>query len=137
MSSPVAFIGVHLTVGDIVVSAGFYRLLGLVVPDEGDLGEHVEIDLGRGSHLALSTERITRMYDPGWRSPRTPPASALQFQVAERGEVDALYSRLVDAGHNGHLAPKDAFWGNRYAEVEDPDGNVVGIHSRTDPSRRT
>jgi uncharacterized glyoxalase superfamily protein PhnB len=132
-----AFIGVHLTVKDMVTSASFYRCLGLAVPDDTDLGEHVEIDLGHGVHLALSTERVTRMYDPGWRTPGGPPAGALQFQVTERSEVDTLYNRLLEAGNPGHLAPIDAFWGNRYAEVEDPDGNVAGIHSLTDPSRRS
>jgi uncharacterized glyoxalase superfamily protein PhnB len=136
-SPPPFFIGVHLTVGDILASAAFYRCLGLALPDDADLGEHVEVDLGHGVHLALSTERVTRMYDPGWRTPKTPPAGALQFQVSERASVDALYKSLLDAGYSGHLTPIDAFWGNRYAEVEDPDGNVVGIHSLTNPSRRS
>jgi len=137
MNSSPTFIGVHLTVRDMVASAGFYRELGLGVPNDADLGEHVEIDLGGGAHLALSTERVTRMYDPGWRTPQTPPAGALQFQVRERTDVDALYGRLLEAGHSGHLGPIDAFWGNRYAEIEDPDGNVVGIHSPTDASKRS
>jgi len=34
-------------------------------------------------------------------------------------------------------APYDAFWGARYAIVEDPDGNAVGLMSPIDPDRRT
>ena len=34
------------------------------------------------------------------------------------------------------LPPFDAFWGSRYAEVCDPDGNVLGFHSPADHARR-
>ena len=131
VSSIPKFIGVHLAVADITSSAEFYRAIGLPVPDNSDLGEHVEVDLGGGTHLALSTERVVRMYDPGWRVPARPPGGALQFQLSPRDAVDRLYEQLVGAGYQGHLAPIDAFWGNRYAEVDDPDGNIVGLHGST------
>ena len=131
------FFGVHITVADIQASAAFYRMVGLTLPDPSDIAEHVEIDLGHGVHLALSTEVIARMYDPGWRSPALPPASALQFQLGSREAVDEMYSVLTGAGHHGHLAPVDAFWGSRYAEVDDPDGSIVGFHSPRDPSPST
>jgi uncharacterized glyoxalase superfamily protein PhnB len=134
--SPV-FIGVHITVADIVVSAEFYRRIGLSLPDSSGIGEHVEIDLGHGVRLALSTEFVTRMYDPGWRGPALPPASVLQFQLASREAVDEMYKALTAAGYHGHLAPIDAFWSSRYAEVDDPDGTIVGFHGPTDPDHTT
>jgi uncharacterized glyoxalase superfamily protein PhnB len=103
-------------------------MVGLAVPDDADLGEHAELDLGSGAHLDLSTERVVRMYDQGWRAPSAPPSAALQFQLHSREAVDAVFQELTAAGHNGHL-PVDAFWGSRYAEVDDPDGNIVGFHS--------
>ena len=42
-------------------------------------------------------------------------------------DVDATYDALVDAGAGRHLAPWDAFWGQRYAVVLDPDGNPVDL----------
>lgn len=132
--SPV-FFGIHLTVADIQASADFYRRIGLELPDSSGIGEHVEIDLGGGVHLALSTELVTRMYDPGWRSPALPPSSALQFQLPSREAVDVMFMQLTAAGYHGHLPPIDAFWGNRYTEVDDPDGNIVGFHSPTDRTR--
>lgn len=131
------FIGVHLAVADLKAAAAFYRRVGLELPDEADLGEHVEVDLGAGRHLAMSTERVVRMYDPGWRKPQTPPAAALQFQLESREAVDSLFRDLTAAGYHGHLSPIDAFWGNRYAEVDDPDGNVVGFHSPPDRAQRS
>lgn len=135
-SAPV-FFGVHITVVDIQASAEFYRRIGLALPESSRIGEHVEIDLGHGVHLALSTELVARMYDPGWRSPSRPPSSALQFQLPSRDAVDEMYQVLTAAGYLGHLAPIDAFWGSRYAEVDDPDGTIVGFHSPTDPDRVT
>lgn len=129
--SPI-FFGVHITVADIAASADFYRRIGLSLPDSSGIGEHVEIDLGHGAHLALSTELVARMYDPGWRPPSAPPPTALQFKLASRDAVDSMYLALTAAGYHGHLAPIDAFWGNRYAEVDDPDGTIVGFHSPTD-----
>ena len=41
--------------------------------------------------------------------------------------MDALHAELVAAGHESELAPFDAFWGQRYAVVLDPDGNGVDL----------
>jgi uncharacterized glyoxalase superfamily protein PhnB len=41
--------------------------------------------------------------------------------------VDATYERLVSLGYDGHKAPWDAFWGMRYAVVDDPDGAPVDL----------
>jgi uncharacterized glyoxalase superfamily protein PhnB len=38
-----------------------------------------------------------------------------------------MYDRVVAAGHHGKTAPWDAFWGQRYATVLDPDGNQVDL----------
>jgi uncharacterized glyoxalase superfamily protein PhnB len=43
--------------------------------------------------------------------------------------VDEIYAGLTGAGYRGHQKPYDAFWGARYAIVEDPDGNAVGLMS--------
>ena len=60
----------------------------------------------------------------------------LGFSLASRAAVDELYAALVAAGHSGSQPPYDTFWGARYAVVEDPDGNPVGLMSPLDPSRR-
>jgi uncharacterized glyoxalase superfamily protein PhnB len=41
--------------------------------------------------------------------------------------VDAAYQRLTAAGYAGRKEPWDAFWGQRYATVLDPDGNSVDL----------
>ncbi len=60
----------------------------------------------------------------------------LGFKVSSRERVDHIYADLTGAGYKVQQAPYDAFWGARYAIVEDPDGNPVGIMSPIDPNRR-
>jgi uncharacterized glyoxalase superfamily protein PhnB len=122
-----SFIGIHVAVADLAATVDFYRRIGLTIPE--DVGEHVEIDLGGGAHLALSTPAVVAMYDPGWRGPTPATATVLQFQCESRAAVDEMYASLTGAGYHGHLAPIDAFWGNRYCEIDDPDGNAVGFHA--------
>ena len=55
---------------------------------------------------------------------------------ATREEVDEIYARLTDAGAKAQQSPIDAFWGSRYAVVEDPDGNAVGIMSPPETEHR-
>ena len=54
-----------------------------------------------------------------------------------RNAVDDRYADLVGAGYPGLQPPYDAFWGARYAIVQDPDGNDVGLMSPSDPERRS
>ena len=61
----------------------------------------------------------------------------LGFKLPSRNAVDDRYADLVGAGYSGRQPPYDAFWGARYAIVQDPDGNDVGLMSPSDPGRRT
>jgi uncharacterized glyoxalase superfamily protein PhnB len=60
----------------------------------------------------------------------------LTFKVDSREEVDLIHGKLTGLGHRSSQPPFDAFWGARYAIVEDPDGNHIGLMSDSDPARR-
>jgi len=49
--------------------------------------------------------------------------------VASREAVDERFTVLINAGYTGLQEPYNAFWGARYAIVEDPDGIAVGLMS--------
>lgn len=136
MPEPTTFIGVHIAVADMAAAMAFYRHTGLVVPDGAEDRPHVEIDLGFGVHLAFSTPAVVSMYDRGWRGASPSTATVLQFRLSSRAAVDEMYESLTSSGYQAHLPPLDAFWGNRYCEVDDPDGHAVGFHSPTDESMR-
>ena len=136
MSHP-KFSGLHLFVRDMAASLAFYRRLGIAFPAGAEQGVFASADLGDGIHLAFGTFALTRGYDPGFREPRGGSPNSLQFDVDSRERVDRIYRELTAAGYSGHLAPHDAFWGSRYAEVDDPDGNVIGFQSPRDPAKRS
>jgi catechol 2,3-dioxygenase-like lactoylglutathione lyase family enzyme len=118
---------IGMVVEDMARSLAFYRRLGLDVPAEADQQPHVEATLPGGLRIAWDTVETIRSFQPGWRPPGGDPRMALAFVLDSPAEVDAAYEELVTLGHHGHQAPWDAFWGQRYAIVHDPDGNAVDL----------
>lgn len=120
-----AFVG--LAVSDVAASVAFYRRLGVGFPEGAEREPHVEGDLPGGPLLVLDAEATIRSFNPDWRPPSGGPRTALAFRCGSPAEVDALYGELTGAGYHGEVAPWDAFWGQRYAVVHDPDGNGVDL----------
>ncbi len=44
---------------------------------------------------------------------------------------DAAYKRAMDAGGKSVMVPEDQFWGDRYAQIEDPFGHVWSFSTPT------
>ncbi|MCK9895707.1 VOC family protein [Frankia sp. AgB32] len=126
----IAFNLIGLVVSDMSRSVAFYRMLGLDVPAGAESEPHVEVTLPGGLRIAFDTEATIRSFDPDW-TPATGGSGrvGLAFACADPAEVDATYADLLTAGHSGHLPPWDAFWGQRYATVADPDGNHVDLYA--------
>jgi catechol 2,3-dioxygenase-like lactoylglutathione lyase family enzyme len=125
---------IGLVVADMAASLAFYRLLGMELPADADDQPHVEVVLPGGVRLAWDTVDVVRSFDPGWQPPSGDHRVALAFDCGDRDGVDRAFGELVEAGHAGHLPPWDAFWGQRYAVVHDPDGNAVDLFAQT-PNR--
>ncbi len=117
---------IELVVADMAASLAFYRLLGLDIPAEADAERHVEVPLG-GLLLAWDLEETARSMNPSWEPPTGGHRVALAFQAESPAGVDAAYAELTAAGAHGELAPWDAFWGQRYAVLRDPDGNPIDV----------
>jgi catechol 2,3-dioxygenase-like lactoylglutathione lyase family enzyme len=118
---------IGLVVSDLGKSLAFYRRLGLDIPAEADNEPHVEVTLPGGLRLAWDPVDTIRSFDPSWTPPQGPPRVALAFACDDPADVDRVYADLVAAGYEGHKEPWDAFWGQRYAMVHDPDGNGVDL----------
>jgi uncharacterized glyoxalase superfamily protein PhnB len=116
---------IGIVTNDIGESVRFYRLLGLDVP-EPDGGPHHQVELPGGIRLMWDTVELMQQLDPNREEPHG-QRMALAFECESPDEVNATYGRLVEAGHEGKKEPYDAFWGQRYANVVDPDGNVVDL----------
>jgi catechol 2,3-dioxygenase-like lactoylglutathione lyase family enzyme len=128
--------GFNLVVTDMASSVAFYRRLGLDIPDtepDWQLRHRTATSPG-GIDLDLDSVEFARQWDQGWTDRQR--MGVLGFKVTSREAVDDIYDDLASAGYNAQQPPYDAFWGARYAIVEDPDGNAVGIMSPVDPKRR-
>ncbi len=126
MATP-RFAVIGLVVSDLAASLAFYRRLGLSFPEGAEQQPHVEAELPGGLTLALDTEETVRSFHSGWRPPSAGGRISLAFRCGEPAAVEALYEDLVGSGYHGELKPWDAFWGQRYAVVHDPDGNGVDL----------
>jgi uncharacterized glyoxalase superfamily protein PhnB len=120
-------------------SLAFYRLIGLSI-QEIPIAEwaphHASARASNGVLVEFDSVAFAKQWNPGLDEAKLGSAASLFFHVASREDVDRVHARVTAAGHRSQKAPEDAFWGARYAIVEDPDGNAVGIMSPIDESRR-
>lgn len=126
------FDAIGLVVADIGRSLAFYRTLGLDIPADADAETHVEAALPGGTRILWDTADTIRSFDPGWTPPVGGQRIGLAFLCDSPAEVDSIYAELIAAGYEGHKEPWDAFWGQRYALVRDPDGNGVDLFAPLD-----
>lgn len=133
----VTFIGmakldaVGIVVKDLAKSVAFYRLLGAPFPEDADASEHghAEATLDGGVRFMMDTEDEMRKFDPSWKRAGGSPAAALAFNCEAARAVDELFAKALAAGGHAHKEPWDAFWGQRYAQLRDPDGNGVDLYA--------
>ncbi|HWM05578.1 MAG TPA: VOC family protein [Actinophytocola sp.] len=118
---------IGIVTADLSASLAFYRQLGLDIPAAGAAEGHVEAALPGGLRIAWDTVETIRSFDPSWTAPAGGHAMGLAFACDSPAEVDKTHADLVAAGHRSHKDPWDAFWGQRYASIEDPDGNPVDL----------
>jgi len=119
-----ALAAIGIVTRDMKKSVRFYRLLGVDVPDPVD--DHLDATLPSGVRLMWDTLELIKQLDPDWVEPQG-HRMGLAFECSSPGDVDATYVRVTQAGFRSKKEPWDAFWGQRYAQVKDPDGNVVDL----------
>jgi predicted lactoylglutathione lyase len=124
----------NLIVQDMGKTIAFYRQLGLTIDAEPG-SPHVSVTFPNGTSLDFDSVEFVPSWDSGWKG-ATGGSTVVGFSVGSREAVDDLYRTVTGAGYAGRQPPFDAFWGARYAIVEDPDGNGVGLMSPMDADRK-
>ena len=135
----VSFDGLNLVVKHMEATLTFYRRLGVEIPDDAVWStpsgiHHVNLHETGEHGLSFDSHALAKQYNAGFAAERG--RVLIGFRVETREAVDALWTELVGFQHQGLQEPFDAFWGARYAIIEDPDGNPVGIMSPSDPAMR-
>jgi catechol 2,3-dioxygenase-like lactoylglutathione lyase family enzyme len=115
---------VSVVTTDMERTVAFYATLGFDFTGVDISGDHVE---PRGSGVRLMIDDARLVQDLTGEAPR--PASHAHFALLcdTPAEVDALAARVGAAGFRVVRQPWDAFWGQRYAVVADPDGYQVDL----------
>jgi catechol 2,3-dioxygenase-like lactoylglutathione lyase family enzyme len=126
---------IGLVVEDLARSLAFYRRLGLEIPSKAEAQQHVEVTLSGDVRLAWDTTATIRSFTPEWKPPQGDQGISLAFELDSPAAVDAAYTEVVSVGHAGAKEPWDAFWGQRYAVVRDPDGNTVDLYAALEGQR--
>lgn len=116
---------VGIVVKDMKEALDFYRVLGLDIPEHVNNDGHVEVEQS-GFRLAFDIRETVKDVYGSWEEP-VGHRIELAFLCDSREAVDELYNKITAQGYNGYKEPWDAFWGQRYAIVQDPDGNVISL----------
>lgn len=137
---------INLVCGDVNASIAFYRRLGVEIPDariwRTPTGPHhlsaAEQSSDRSIDFDLDSVEFARLWNVGWKDrPDLRGRVVVGFSVPTRTDVDAIFRDMTGAGYRGLHEPHDAFWGARYALIEDPDGVAVGVMSPISPEMKS
>jgi uncharacterized glyoxalase superfamily protein PhnB len=128
----------NIVSGNLAASLEFYRRLGVEIPQESvwntETGTHHANAKATANEETLDLDfdsiAFSQIWNSGWKGrDNLKGRVVVGFRLPSRERVDELYGNLTGAGYAGLQAPYDAFWGSRYAIVEDPDGIAVGLMS--------
>lgn len=106
----------------------FYKLLGFEFPEYKPDEGHVEsIIKNGGTKLMIDSKQIVK--DIIGEDPMPGNHSSFAVEYDSPAEVNEISRKVKEAGFKVVKEPWDAFWGQRYAVVEDPDGYKVDLYS--------
>ncbi len=124
MPSP-QFDAIGIVSKDLDRSVEFYKLVGVPEPNEKE-GQHWESTLPNGLRLMFDHIDLIKQIFPDYVAP-VGHRMGLAFKCNSADEVNSTFKAVVDAGFDSKVEPFDAFWGQRYATLIDPDGNLVDL----------
>jgi len=126
---------INIVTANFAESLAFYRLLGVSLPadgvfEHGGASHHANAESDAGAHFDIDSTTFAQVWNTGWKGRDDLNGRVLvNFRFESRDDVDARYRELTAAGYQGLHAPCDAFWGARFAVVQDPSGVAVGLMS--------
>jgi catechol 2,3-dioxygenase-like lactoylglutathione lyase family enzyme len=119
---------IGVTSSNLTKTVEFYKLIGFRFPEFKADEQHAETlpEVGAPKLMIDTKELITSILgeEP---FPANHSTFAVEFENA--GEVDKIADELFNAGFKVEKTPWDAFWGQRYCIVEDPDGYKVDLYA--------
>lgn len=102
----------------------FYNLFDVEFKEFGE--GHFEGVSSNGVRLMVDSVELMKKINPEWSYENRSNIILCHKSDTPLG-VDTIYNKIVEAGFEKIKEPWDAFWGQRYASVRDPDGNQIDI----------
>lgn len=113
---------------DLNTTVTFYRLLGFTFEEFKADEQHVESTNEGGVKLMIDSHDL--MVTLIGEEPKPGNHSAFAVQYDSVTEVDETVKKVASAGFTVVKPAWDAFWGQRYAVVEDPDGYKIDLYAQ-------
>ncbi|MDN5634850.1 MAG: VOC family protein [Brevibacterium sp.] len=123
---------ISIITADMPAAVQFYSSLCLDLVDGGADAPHTEFSSG-SLRLLLDTAQGMLSIDPEWTRPTGGHRMSLTFDCSTAEAVDSTFAQLTAGGAGADPVagvvhePWDAFWGQRYAVISDPDDNQVDL----------
>jgi len=117
---------VGVTSSDMQKTVDFYTLLGFEFADFKADEDHLEPVASPGS-ARLMIDSKAMIKDILGEEPKPGNHSSFAILYGTPAEVDRVAAAVKEAGFTLVSDPWDAFWGQRYAIVQDPDGYRVDL----------
>ena len=109
-------------------SIEFYKLLGFEFPELKAEDQHIESIPNNGSiKLMIDSAELAKQIIGEDPKPGNHSSFAVEYDSPQ--EVNSVAKNITDAGFKVVNEPWDAFWGQRYCIVEDPDGYKVDLYA--------
>jgi uncharacterized glyoxalase superfamily protein PhnB len=106
-------------------TSAFYQILGLSFQEAGS-ADHLEATTPSGVRIMVDSMELMKKINPQYK-PSSGSGIVLCFKQESPSQVNELFNKVVELGFEGIKEPWDAFWGQRYASVLDPDGNQIDL----------
>lgn len=117
---------IGVTSSNFAETVKFYSLIGFKFPQYSPEEDHIEANHKEGEiRLMIDSKKlITEIlgYEP---KPSNHSAFAIKFTKPE--EINEVVNQLKENNYKVFKEPWDAFWGQRYAIVIDPDGYMIDL----------
>lgn len=119
---------VAVTTRNMSKTVEFYKVLGFNFNDFKPEDPHVESIPENGS-LRLMIDTVKLITEILGEAPTHGNHSSFALQYDSPAEVNEVAEKVKAAGFKVLKEPWDAFWGQRYALVVDPDGYMVDLYA--------
>lgn len=119
---------VSVTSANLEKSVQFYSLLGFEFPGFDKNQKHIE-PLTKEGEVRLMIDAADLIQSIIGATPVPPNHSSFAILCDSPSDVDETAKKITEAGFTVVKEPWDAFWGQRYVIVKDPDGYMVDVFS--------